>query len=62
MSDNENNQDNAGDRNDHFLSNRRAIESSENIHDKFGGRRGMPQIINGIRSVKAAAVGKPFRF
>jgi hypothetical protein len=38
MSDNENNQDNAGDRDDHFLSNGRAIESGENVHDKFGGR------------------------
>jgi hypothetical protein len=37
MSDNENNQDNASDRNDHFLSNRRLIESGKDIHGKFGG-------------------------
>jgi hypothetical protein len=42
MSDDENNQDNACDRDDHFLSNGRAIESGENIHDKFGGRRDTP--------------------
>jgi len=42
MSDNENNQDNARDRDDYFLSNGRAIESGENIHDKFCGRRDTP--------------------
>jgi hypothetical protein len=42
MSDNEKNQNDAGDRNDHFLSNGRAIESSEDIHDGFSARRGTP--------------------
>src|SRR4051812_45629118 len=36
MSDSEKNQDNAGDRDDHFLSNGGATESGENIHGGFG--------------------------
>ena len=42
MSDNEKDQNDAGDCNDHFLSNGRAIESSEEIHDGFSARRGTP--------------------
>jgi len=42
MSDNEKDQNDAGDCNDHFLSNGRAIESSEDIHDGFSARRSTP--------------------
>src|SRR6266487_5695683 len=42
MSDNEKDQKDARDRNDHFLSNGRAIESSEDIHDRFGAASGAP--------------------
>jgi hypothetical protein len=42
MSDNEKDQNDAGDRDDHFLSNGRAIKSGDDIHDRFGARRGTP--------------------
>src|SRR4029453_11264371 len=63
MSDNEKDQNDAGDRNDHFLSNGRAIESSEDIHDGFahGEARRTPQIMNATRSVKAAGISTGFR-
>jgi len=63
MSDNEKDQNDTGDRNDHFLSNGRAIESSEDIHDGFSARRARrtPQIMNATRSVKAAGTSTDFR-
>ena len=64
MSDNEKDQNDASDRNDHFLSNGRAIESSEDIHDGFSARRGAgrtPQIMNATRSVKATGISTDFR-
>jgi len=65
MSDNKKNQNNARDRDDHFLSNGRAVKSGENIHDRFGARRSTPhasEIMNVIRSVKAARRYQRFRF
>jgi hypothetical protein len=45
MSDNEKDQNDARDRNDHFLSNGRAIKSSEDIHDRFGAASGAPHAL-----------------
>ena len=42
MPDNEKEQNDAGDSDDHFFPNGGAIKSSEDIHARFGGRRGMP--------------------
>jgi hypothetical protein len=63
MSDNEKDQNDAGECDDHFLPNGRAIKSSKDIHDDLAhaeARRTLFEIMNAARSVKAASLRTRF--
>jgi hypothetical protein len=61
MPDYKEDQNDASDRDDHFLSNGRTIKSGENIHDRFwhtARRAAVSEVINAARSVNPAGVNK----
>jgi hypothetical protein len=63
VSDNEKDQNDAGESDDHFFPNGRAIKRSEDIHNRFGaasGRRSPFEIMNAARSVKATGISTRF--
>ena len=63
MPDNEKDQNDAGECDDHFLPNGRAIKGSKDIHDDLAhaeARRTLFEIMNAARSVKAASLRTRF--
>src|SRR5262249_5859513 len=62
MADNEKDQNDARDRDDHFFSNGRVIESGENIHDGFGAQGGTPHASDYERYLERQGRKPSYRF